>query len=619
MERYSDPVNSGSTTSILAATNAIAAVNSWDDLTVKRRQDLASALNTACRLLGLPPDAVILTPPALRDGLLTLSAAGAGVGLSRWRNIRSHLTFVMRRLGCIDLKPPLTPAWEALLALLDSRKRASVVTLARYCSAHAVAPDAVDAQVMPGFIDWLTQRTLEAKPTAFAGVARGNWNRFTSSIPGWPSQKIEPLRDPRQFILPLAAFTPAFQQDVAAFEARLQRSILNDPLGDEPEDDGPDGGATDSMPSTSMRKPLRESSAKGRSSHARWAASALVATGVPIEEITALAGLVQPLANAKAIMTFLYDRAHQGQSSQGTHIGGVLRMIAKYEVHSPASDIERISHWATLLSLKYDGMTEKNQRAIGAAMRPSHDIKLLGLPGALLAAAGRLLKGSPRQAATQAWRAVALAFLIRVPLRLANIIELRLDRHLQRDDPRRPDLHAIHIPAEETKTGKPLMRPIPADLNLVLQKWITVFRPLIAGPGNPYLFPAFDRREGHINRQGFRKAISEATHKHVGVRLSPHQFRHLAGKRMLTAYPGEYESVRQLLGHSRLETTVKHYTGTDVEVAAARFDALITVAPIAKAKRKVRVRKPKAKPTGNQPDDPDAGPKGPRGRSGDSR
>jgi integrase len=297
-------------------------------------------------------------------------------------------------------------------------------------------------------------------------------------------------------------------------------------------------------------------------------------------------------------MTLLYERAGRNRSSQGTHVGGVLRMIAKYVVHSPPQEVEKISRWAAMLSLQYSGMTEKNQRAVSAALRPDHDAKLLALPDALLAAAERLIDASPRQAACLAWRATALAFLIRVPLREANIIGLRLNRHLQRDEPRRRGLHAIHIPAEETKTGQPLMRPIPAALDRMLQHWITRFRPLIATPGNQFLFPAFDRGDGHINRQGFRKAISEVTHRHVGVRLSPHQFRHLAGKRMLTAHPGEYESARQLLGHSRLETTVKHYTGTEMEVTAARFDALITAVP--QRKPKTRPKRPAVATAGKQ-------------------
>jgi integrase len=593
-----------STPQVLTAAGAILAVGQWDDLPPIKRRDLISALNTVARLQGMPPDAVMLTPAGLRPGLLSLSAAAAGVGVGRMRNLLSHLRFVLRRLGCIDRADmPLLPAWDSLLAPLDARQRASVIALARFCSARDILPEAVDACLMLAFRDWLERRTLTPNPTKLAGNTRGAWNRFTTRIPGWPARKIERSGDTHQFILPLDRFTPAFQQDVAAFEARLQRSILNDPFDDDLDDAGQDNAADpdgdDAMPPARPRKPLRPSSAAGRAAHARWAASALVATGMPVEQITSLADLVRPLANAKAILTYIRDQGTKGRSSQGSHIGPVLRIIAKYEAHLPVADVQRISRWASAVALRYGGMTEKNQRAIATALMPERDARLLGLPKALMAAAEQLLPQSPRKAATIALRAVAIAFLTRVPLRLANVTGLRLDRHIQRNDPRRPDIHAIHIPPEESKTDIPITMPIPAALNRVLQLWITRYRPILAVPGNPYLFPGAGKGDRPMTPQGFRDAIRSVTHEIVGAKLSPHQFRHLAGNRYLKAYPGEYETVRQLLGHRSLATTVKHYAGTDVEGSAARFDALITTPARAKKAGKARKgRKPPHKTDG---------------------
>ena len=39
--------------------------------------------------------------------------------------------------------------------------------------------------------------------------------------------------------------------------------------------------------------------------------------------------------------------------------------------------------------------------------------------------------------------------------------------------------------------------------------------------------------------------------------------------------PGDYESVRQLLGHRSLATTVEHYTGVERAANLRRYDALI--------------------------------------------
>ena len=43
-------------------------------------------------------------------------------------------------------------------------------------------------------------------------------------------------------------------------------------------------------------------------------------------------------------------------------------------------------------------------------------------------------------------------------------------------------------------------------------------------------------------------AIENAVLRHLGVKLTPHQLRHLAAKIILDANPGAYELVRQVLG-----------------------------------------------------------------------
>lgn len=50
--------------------------------------------------------------------------------------------------------------------------------------------------------------------------------------------------------------------------------------------------------------------------------------------------------------------------------------------------------------------------------------------------------------------------------------------------------------------------------------------------------------------------------QHVGIGLTPHQFRHLAAHLFLRDFPGHYEEVRLFLGHASIATTIKHYAGT---------------------------------------------------------
>jgi len=44
----------------------------------------------------------------------------------------------------------------------------------------------------------------------------------------------------------------------------------------------------------------------------------------------------------------------------------------------------------------------------------------------------------------------------------------------------------------------------------------------------------------------------------------------------LTRFPGDYETVRQLLGHRSIETTMRFYCGMEQVTAFLRYDAIIS-------------------------------------------
>ena len=69
--------------------------------------------------------------------------------------------------------------------------------------------------------------------------------------------------------------------------------------------------------------------------------------------------------------------------------------------------------------------------------------------------------------------------------------------------------------------------------------------------------------------------MTSITFRELGVRISPHQFRHLAGKFVLDVRPDAHELVRALLGHKRLETTLRFYARLDQERASRQYDQLI--------------------------------------------
>jgi integrase len=98
----------------------------------------------------------------------------------------------------------------------------------------------------------------------------------------------------------------------------------------------------------------------------------------------------------------------------------------------------------------------------------------------------------------------------------------------------------------------------------------TKFRPKLVRAANDWLFPG----EAAEPKQaaGLSKQIAEAVKREIGVRLTAHQFRHLAGFLYLRRNPGGHEVVRRLLGHKSIETTIRFYAGMEVSEAILHYD-----------------------------------------------
>ena len=72
-----------------------------------------------------------------------------------------------------------------------------------------------------------------------------------------------------------------------------------------------------------------------------------------------------------------------------------------------------------------------------------------------------------------------------------------------------------------------------------------------------------------------RKQITQTLFDHTGIRLSPHQFRHVAAKLLLDQLPGHYEVVRKLLGHTNLSAVYEYYSGAETKAATELYDDVI--------------------------------------------
>jgi integrase len=115
------------------------------------------------------------------------------------------------------------------------------------------------------------------------------------------------------------------------------------------------------------------------------------------------------------------------------------------------------------------------------------------------------------------------------------------------------------------KTRSPLefeLPPVISDRLHVLRNKIT---PMVTGRRLDRLFVTW--RGKPRTQAALAVAIEKTVLKYVGVRLTPHQFRHLAAKIIFDRNPGAFELVRELMGHKNIQTTINFYAGIDTKRA----------------------------------------------------
>jgi integrase len=114
---------------------------------------------------------------------------------------------------------------------------------------------------------------------------------------------------------------------------------------------------------------------------------------------------------------------------------------------------------------------------------------------------------------------------------------------------------------------------LPARVVALLDLYLARARPLLQSRSGPWLFPG--KKGSAKSRHTLGMQIGDTTEQVLGMRLSPHQFRHACGAIYLSVNPGGHEVVRHLLGHSSIATTIRFYAGMETAAALRHYDSVI--------------------------------------------
>ena len=520
------------------------------------QQNMASAIRALCRVVDRAAQFVPLHTPSLRKLIAGATPGAVGMSASRWGNVRSDVSRAIRLSGLsVDIRPemvPLTAAWERVAQLAPDTTRRSVLRrFGRYCSSLQLEPDKIDDGIVDRYFEYLDLNQLSKTPERTIGDLIRTWNRFVAREGDGPFAMLTKQSSSNCYTLTWDDLPKALAEDADRFrEASLKPAYF----------DGSD---------TAM--PVRPATAVQRHRMLRRLASAEILAGVDRSDLQSLADIVHPDRLQRGLQYFI-DRNGGNPNKQVFDMAHLALTVARHWSGLPEAQIATIESWVKKFRVPQTGMTEKNRERLRQFADGDVIRAFLTLPDQLIAKARKLPVNS--RSALMVQKAVALAILAVAPLRLGNLRTLDRQRHFRHafsvDDPRRQ----LVIPAAEVKNKVDLEFPIPPRVMEMIEFYFETYQPLLTnGHPSTLLFPG---RSGQPKSAGkLRGNITDVVLKELGLRMNPHLFRHLGALLFLRVHPGQYESVRQLLGHKNIQTTINFYAGYETDEAMHRFNLVI--------------------------------------------
>jgi integrase len=303
------------------------------------------------------------------------------------------------------------------------------------------------------------------------------------------------------------------------------------------------------------------------------AARMAVHLGVPINSLISLAALLHPDVVEPVINAYWQKNGNEPKVFT-IDLGWKLLRIAREIGGLDQAAIDRLDEIrAALEDYRRSGLTPKNLQLIRQVLTEGIWSEVVSLPGVLMQQARLAKDHAPIKAAVRAQLAVAIAILTFAPIRVSNLMSIELGKNLIKPGGLNSPYWLV-FEHYDVKNRVDLNFPFDQPLTDLIDEYVHEFRPvLLRGSNSSWLFPG----ENGEPKNGllFSKQITVRIQKAIGLRMTVHQFRHAAAAVYLKHHPGDYETVRRLLGHRDIQTTIKFYCGLETIAATEEFGRLI--------------------------------------------
>jgi hypothetical protein len=537
--------------------DAIAIIAAADELPKQTQRHWTTSLRQIAKALDKPLELIPARLGAVRADLARLHHLPTGLTLKTLRNhksnVKSALLWLAREKRIPQHGAPLVPAWEALRARIkDPYVRWRLSSFMRFCSAISIAPAEVDESILERFKGYRAQSGTPADDASGRRLVRA-WNSNVGKIQGWPARQLKEPAKKNLTEVPWRAFPEGLRRDIDQYLHGLTRVRR-----------GRNGRRI---------RPLMPSTIKARRVELAAAARMAVRTGVAIGDLKSLSALLSPDVVEKILDAYWVKN---GETPKAYTIDLACRFlsIARQAKCIDVAACERLDQMRRDLEhQRRGGLTDKNTSLIRQVLTPGVWSRVVKLPQDMMSTAASQRSSAPLKAAVTAQIAIAIGILTVAPVRLANLLAIKLGFNLIKPDG--PDSNYwLTFPDYDVKNRVRLEYPLEPYLTRMIDDYVHDFRPLLLrGRNEDWLFPG--QHGGAKSNVLLSGQITQRIYQATGLRMTAHQFRHAAGALILKRRPGEYELVRQVLGHRNVQTTINAYIGLENIHASAIFSKIV--------------------------------------------
>lgn len=446
------------------------------------------------------------------------------------------------------LSSPHTPEWAELFSTIRDRyERHKLKRFFAYCSACGLRPEDVTDRVLAAFEAAVREADV-SRPFQVMRDAGLAWNRQMLQRAGWPQITLTVPFSERwnRVSMTTDQFTESFARDIEGFLS--QRS-------------------EDSLFAENPLTPMSAATKYDRKGKILQLATRAVVCGRDPASIKTLSDLVEP-ATAKLVLAALWRDAGEEPNGHYANLCRLMVTIAKFWAHLPDDQVDVLKKVEKRFRPPKTGMTMKNRSRLRQFTDDENVRRLVGLPSKVVEALD--IKQTRISDAVRVQQALAVALLLVAPVRVKNLASIDIEEHIHRVS---ETICSLVFPDVEVKNRQDLEYPLPVPVLQLLDLYLEVYRPLLAKKRGSKLFVSLngvEKEPAYLSAQ-----IPKFIKAELGFEMNLHLFRHFAGFIYLKSHPGDYETVRQLLGHKSIKTTVEFYTGLEHIESFRRYDDIL--------------------------------------------